>query len=135
VAAPNYGDPLVRTDPVGEQRGMLFFQNRSADLAAAGNQPSWGGGGAFGLAGMMYFHYCNSADGAGSGTNCNNTNGFTDQFSLGGGSASTTFCDRDIVVDKLHIERNAQILNGSKPQRSFLRIQGVTVAMSESGAN
>jgi len=58
---------------------------------------------------MMYFHYCNSADGAGLGTNCNNTNGFTDQFSLGGGSASTTFVIGDIVVDKLHMNGTPNI--------------------------
>jgi len=115
----NYGDPLGADDPVGEQRGMLFFQNRSADLAAAGNQPSWGGGGAFGLAGMMYFHYCNSADGAGLGTNCNNTNGFTDKFSLGGGSASTTFVIGDIVVDKLHMNGTPNIEMDLNPNALF----------------
>jgi hypothetical protein len=104
----NYGDPLGVNDPLGEQRGMLFFQNRSANLAAAGNQPSWGGGGAFGLAGMMYFHYCNSADGAGLGSNCN-TGAFTDQFSLGGGSSSTTFVIGDLVVDKLHMNGTPNI--------------------------
>jgi Putative Flp pilus-assembly TadE/G-like len=85
----NYGDPLGTNDPLGEQRGMLFFQDRSANLASPPtNQPSWSGGGAFGLAGMMYFH---------------NTTLFTDQFSLGGGSASTTFVVGDIVTDKLDL--------------------------------
>ena len=85
----NYGDPLGTNDPLGEQRGMLFFQDRSANLASSPtNQPSWSGGGAFGLAGMMYFH---------------NITLFTDQFSLGGGSASTTFVVGDIVTDKLDL--------------------------------
>jgi hypothetical protein len=114
----NYGDPLGVNDPLGEQRGMLFFQNRSANLAAAGNQPSWGGGGAFGLAGMMYFHYCNSADGAGLGSRCN-TGAFTDQFSLGGGSASTTFVIGDIVVDKLHMNGTPNIEMDLNPNALF----------------
>ncbi len=115
----NYGDPLGADDPLGEQRGMLFFQNRSANLAAAGNQPSWGGGGAFGLAGMMYFHYCNSADGAGLGSNCNTSSGFTDQLSLGGGSASTTFVIGDMVVDKLHMNGTPNIEMDLNPNALF----------------
>jgi len=38
----NYGDPLGTNDPLGEQRGMLFFQDRSANLASTTprDQPS-----------------------------------------------------------------------------------------------
>lgn len=104
----NYGDPLGVTDPLGEQRGMLFFQDRSANLAAAGNQPGWGGGGSFGITGIMYFHYCNSADGAGKGTNCNSA-AYTDQLSLGGGSAGTTYVVGDIVTDQLSLSGNPTI--------------------------
>jgi hypothetical protein len=104
----NYGDPLGTSDPLGVQRGMLFFQDRSGNLAAAGNQPSWGGGGSFGLTGVMYFHYCNSADGAHLGSNCNTgtTTGYTDQLSLQGGSCSSTFVIGDVITDKLHLGGN-----------------------------
>jgi hypothetical protein len=114
----NYGDPLGANDPLGEQRGMLFFQDRSANLAAAGNQPSWGGGGAFGITGIMYFHYCNSADGAGLGTNCNSA-AYTDNLSLQGGSASTTFVIGDIVTDKLNLGGNPQIEMDLNPNALF----------------
>jgi hypothetical protein len=118
LGGTNYGDPLGVDDPLGEQRGMLFFQDRSANLAAAGTQPSWGGGGAFGLAGIMYFHYCNSADGAGKGTNCNAA-AYTDQFKLQGGSASDTFVVGDIVVDKLDLGGNPQIEMDLNPNALF----------------
>lgn len=114
----NYGDPLGANDPLGEQRGMLFFQDRSANLAAAGNQPSWGGGGAFGLTGIMYFHYCNSADGAGKGTNCN-SGAYTDQLSLQGGSSSNTFVIGDIVTDKLSLGGNPKIEMDLNPNALF----------------
>lgn len=105
----NYGDPLGANDPLGEQRGMLFFQDRSANLAAAHptKQPSWQGGGAFGLAGNLYFHYCASST-AGSGSGCSSS-AYTDQFSLGGGSASNTFVVGDIVTDELSLGGNSQI--------------------------
>jgi Flp pilus assembly protein TadG len=105
----NYGDPLGANDPLGEQRGMLFFQDRSADLASSHppKQPSWQGGGSFGLAGNLYFHYCNSAT-AGSGGGCP-TSAFTDQFSLGGGSSTNTFVVGDIVTDELSLGGNSQI--------------------------
>jgi len=99
----NYGDPLGTNDPLGEQRGMLFFQDRSANIAGAGaQQPSWGGNGSFGINGIMYFHYCNSADGARLGTNCN-SGAYTDQLQLQGGSCSSTFVIGNIVTDKLHL--------------------------------
>jgi len=104
----NYGDPLGTKDPLGEQRGMLFFQDRSANLAAAGNQPSWGGGGSFGVMGIMYFHYCNSSDGTGLGTNCD-SGAYTDRLSLQGGSASSTFVIGDIVTDELSLGGNPAI--------------------------
>ena len=62
-----YGDPLLTDDPIGEQHGILFFGNRSKIAAAT---PAWGGGGSAAALGSMYFHYCNSPDGAGLGSNC-----------------------------------------------------------------
>jgi hypothetical protein len=103
----NYGDPLGASDPLGEQRGMLFFQNRSGNLAAAANQPLWQGGAAFGLAGNLYFHYCASST-AGGGAGCSST-AFTDQLSLGGNSTSNTFVVGDIVTDELSLNGNPGI--------------------------
>jgi hypothetical protein len=89
---------------------MVFFQDRSANLASAkhAQQPSWGGGGGFGLSGIMYFHYCNSADGAHLGTNCN-SGAYTDNLSLQGGSSSSTFVIGDIVTDELTLGGNPGI--------------------------
>ena len=115
----NYGDPLGVDDPVGEQRGMLFFQDRSANLAAAGNQPNWGGGGSFGLAGNLYFHYCNSSDGAGLGSNCNAATAYTDNVGLQGGACSSTFVVGDIVTDKLNMGGNPCIEMDLNPAALF----------------
>jgi hypothetical protein len=99
----NYGDPLGVNDPLGEQRGMLLFQNRSQSSVL----PLWSGGGAFGLAGNLYFHNCLA--GSSGGGNCDTTNGFTDLLELGGGSSSDTFVVGDIVTDKLYLHGNPQI--------------------------
>ena len=73
---------------------------------AANVSATWDGGGSFGLSGLMYFHSCLSTDGAGLGTNCNNTTGYTDTYQLQGGSCSSTFVMGDIVTDKLHLGGN-----------------------------
>jgi len=91
-----YGDPLGTADPEGEQRGFLFFQDRSVGAVSA----NWNGGGAFTLAGNMYFHYCDSTTSL-SGVNCNFTSGYTDVFTLGGGSGSGTYIEGNIVTDQL----------------------------------
>jgi len=93
-----YGDPyeyLGQTDPLGEQRGFLLFQDRSYTNM---NQ-SWGGGGSFLLAGTMYFHSCNAA---GTGTPCGAAGTFyTDTFTLQGNSGSSTYVLGDIVADNV----------------------------------
>ena len=93
-----YGDPyeyLGLTDPLGEQRGFLFFQDRSY----TNMDQSWGGGGSFLLAGTMYFHSCNSA---GTGTGCGAAGTYyTDSFSLQGNSGSSTYVLGDIVADNV----------------------------------
>jgi len=95
-----YGDPLGANDPGGEQRGILFFQDRSVSAS-----PQWGGGGAFTLAGTMYFHYCDSSTLL-SGENCNATSGYTDLLELGGGSCSGTYVLGNITVDQLYLHGN-----------------------------
>jgi hypothetical protein len=90
-----YGDPLGTNDPLGEQRGMLFFQDRSASNVNA----NWGGGGQFLLAGTMYFHHCNAS---GTGAGCGMPSTYFDAtFSLRGNSASGTYVLGNIIVDNL----------------------------------
>jgi len=95
-----YGDPyehLSEVDPLGEQRGFLFFQDRSHTNMTQ----SWGGGGSFLLAGTMYFHSCNAA-GTGVGCGPAGTN-YTDSFTLQGNSGSSTYVLGDIVADNLSL--------------------------------
>ena len=109
-----YGDPLLTKDPLGEQRGILFFQGRSV----SGVQPSWGGCGSFGLVGTMYFHYCNSTDGTGKGTNCSQT-AYNDTLSLQGCSGSTSYVVGDIITDKLSIGGNPKIIMDLNPNALY----------------
>jgi len=103
-----YGDPyLAASLPVpptlGEQRGFLFFQDRSYTTQ---NQ-SWGGGGSFLLAGTMYFHSCNSS---GTGVGCGATpTYYSDSFTLQGGSGSSTYMLGDIVADNVALGGNSGI--------------------------
>jgi len=90
-----YGDSLGASDPLGLQRGFVFFQDRSAQSV----HPSWGGGGQFLLAGTMYFHSCNST---GTGLSCGSTpTYFNDIFTMQGNSGSNTYVLGQIVTDNL----------------------------------
>jgi hypothetical protein len=116
-----YGDPLGASEPTaastppgpGEQRGFLFFQDRSGTNV----QPSWGGGGVFTLAGTMYFHSCNSS---GTGTNCGSPSTyFNDIFSLGGNSGANTYVLGDIIADNLTLQGTATINMDLNPTNAF----------------
>jgi len=108
-----YGDPLGAADPLGLQRGVLFFQDRST-LSA--NQ-SWGGGGSFLLAGTMYFHSCNAS---GTGTSCGSApTYFSDSFTLQGGSGSSTYVLGDIVADNIALGGNSSITMDLNPTKAF----------------
>lgn len=111
-----YGDPLEalgQTDPLGEQRGMLLFQDRSATLL----NPSWGGGGTFLLAGTMYFHSCNAS---GTGTNCSLPPNYEeDVFTLQGNSGSGTYVLGDIVTDNLILGGTSAITMDLNPTSAY----------------
>lgn len=111
-----YGDPIEAvggTDPLGEQRGMLFFQDRSASGVSA----SWGGGGSFLLAGTMYFHHCNAT---GTGTSCGSAPTYYDaMFSLAGNSGSSTYVLGDIVTDNLTLGGTSGITMDLNPTSAF----------------
>lgn len=117
-----YGDPLGTSDPVGEQRGIVFFQNRSASGVSA----EWGGGGAFGLVGTMYFHYCNSADGVGKGTNCN-ASAYNDTFSFQGGSSSASFVVGNVVTDKLDLGGNPALTMDLNPNALYYTLKATLI--------
>jgi len=102
----NFGDPQGTSDPLGEQRGFLFFQNRGQN---AGTAPKWNGGGQFLLAGTMYFHQCVTT-GTDTGTGCSNTNAFNDVFNLQGNSASNTYILGQIIVDQLGLGGNTGLV-------------------------
>ena len=108
-----YGDPLGAADPLGVQRGMLFFQDRSVTNA----NPSWGGGGSFLLAGDMYFHSCN-ASGTGEGCGAAGTY-YTDNFTLQGNSGSTTYVLGNIVTDNLQLGGSSGIVMDLNPTRAY----------------
>jgi hypothetical protein len=95
----NYGDPQGTSDPIGEQRGFLFFQNRAKN---AGTNPQWQGGGQFLLSGTMYFHQCVTT-GSDTGVGCSNASAFHDNVSLGGNSGSGTYILGQVVADQVSL--------------------------------
>ena len=102
-----YGDPLGTNDPIGEQRGLLFFQDRSAAAVSA----SFGGGGAFGLVGGAYFHYCGAGFGDGTTAppaSCS-ASAYTDSFALQGGSSSSSYVVGNLTTDKLNLGGNPSV--------------------------
>jgi len=92
-----YGDPLGTNDPIGEQRGVLFFQNRATSSSA---QPNWGGSGQFLLAGTMYFHQC-ATSGTDTGLNCQPT-AYNDVLTLTGDACAGSYIIGEIIVDQLN---------------------------------
>ena len=95
-------------DPTGTgARGILFFQDRDAQLPAT-DQPLWNPVGSFGLVGNIYFHYCDSGSGGGSGSSCS-PNAFSDLLYLGntagtlGTAGANAYVVGDIVADQLHL--------------------------------
>ena len=110
--AINYGDPLGTGNPIGEQRGILFFQNRSKGAAA-----DFSGGGQFLLSGTMYLHQCVTG-GSDTGLNCNSTSAFNTTINLGGNSGAGTIVGQ-IVVDRLSLGGTSGITMDLNPTGSF----------------
>jgi Putative Flp pilus-assembly TadE/G-like len=108
-----YGDPLGASDPLGVQRGFLFFQDRSGQSA----NPDWGGGGQFLLAGTMYFHSCNST---GTGTGCGAPpTYYNDIFKMLGNSGSGTYVLGSIVADNLTLGGSSGITMDLNPTKAY----------------
>jgi Putative Flp pilus-assembly TadE/G-like len=98
----NYGDPLGTNDPLGEQRGMLFFQNRATGVPANANWNS--SGGQFLLAGNIYIHQCVTS-GNDTGVNCSVSSAYNDAmtFSTGCNRGSNYIVFGQLVADELSI--------------------------------
>jgi len=108
-----YGDPLGATDPLGVQRGFVFFQDRAAQSV----NPNWGGGGQFLLAGTMYFHSCNAT---GTGIGCGNTpTYYNDIYTMQGNSGSNTYVLGQIVTDNLALGGSSGITMDLNPNAAF----------------
>jgi len=87
----------------------LFFQDRAVN---AGNNPSWGGGGASLLAGTIYFHQ---------------SAGYNDKMSLGGGSGTNTYVLGDIIVDQLQLGGNSSIIMDLNPSAAYTTLKAALV--------
>ena len=92
--ALNYGDPLGTTVPNGEQRGILFFQNRSKAAAM-----DFSGGGQALFSGAIYIHQCVTS-GADTGVGCNATSAYNSSMGFGGNSGSGTIVGRSSWIDQ-----------------------------------
>jgi hypothetical protein len=99
-----YGDPLGASNPIGVQRGILFFQSRSTATGASGQ---FGGGGSLLLAGTMYYHQCVTS-GADTGTGCSSS-AYNATLSLAGNSGSSTYILGQIIADRLNMNGNPVI--------------------------
>jgi hypothetical protein len=108
-----YGDPA----DAAEQRGMLFFQDRDAQLPNS-DQPMWSPAGSFGLIGNIYFHQCHLNLSGGSGANCD-SGAFSNTFTVGNGSGEPGYIIGDIVVDQLHLSGNSNITVSLNPNPQY----------------
>ena len=113
--AINYGDPQGTADPIGEQRGFLFFQNRAKN---ASTNPQWQGGGQFLLSGTMYFHQCKTS-GSDSGTGCSTASAYNDSVLLGGNSGSGTYVLGQIVADQIRLGGTSGLTMDLNPSTVF----------------
>jgi len=111
----NYGDPLGTADPLGEQRGFLFFQNRAKN---ANTNPKWQGGGQFLLSGTMYFHQCVTT-GTDTGVNCSTASAYNDIVSLQGNPGSGTYILGQIVADQISLGGTAVLTMDLNPSSVF----------------
>jgi len=113
--AINYGDPQGTADPIGEQRGFLFFQNRAKN---ASTNPNWQGGGQFLLSGTMYFHQCVTS-GSDIGTGCSAASAYHDNILLGGNSGSGTYVLGQIVADQVTLGGTSGLTMDLNPSTVF----------------
>lgn len=111
----NYGDPQGTSDPLGEQRGFLFFQSRAQN---AGTNPNWQGGGNFLLAGTMYFHQCVTS-GSDTGVSCSDSTAYNDNLTLAGNPGASTYILGQIIVDQLTLKGSASLTMDLNSQTAY----------------
>jgi hypothetical protein len=119
-----FGDPYLAqgtTPPSnpGTQRGVLFFQDRSAQ----GVTGTLGGGGSYAMAGTFYFHSCVST---GVGTGCTMPTGtystgqyFNDTLTMGGNSGAQAYILGEIIVDNLSLQGGPSIYMDLNPSSAL----------------
>ena len=116
-----YGDPLGSSDPLGIQRGVLFFQDRSATTTAA----SWGAGTQSLIAGAMYFHHCNSA---GTGVACGAPSAYYNAtLTLTGSSCAGAYVVGTIVADNLNLGGTSCITMDLNPNAAYWMLKATMV--------
>jgi hypothetical protein len=103
-----FGDPLGASDPDGQQRGIVFFQNRSKSA-----NPSLGGNGSVLTVGTLYFHQCVTS-GSDTGTGCSSS-AYNTVLTLAGNSASSSMVLGDIVADNISMGGNSGITMNLNP--------------------
>ena len=105
------------SDPSNQNRGFLFFQDRSVgvDGSHGNNPPQWQGGGSTLAAGFMYFHNCRNGDTTGTGT-CTS---FGDVFSLGGVSGSTSYAVGSLITDRIASNGNPGLVMILNPNKQY----------------
>jgi len=116
-----YGDPLGSSDPLGLQRGMLFFQDRSATNVDA----SWGAGTQSVVAGAMYFHHCNST---GTGVACGAPATYYDAtLTLSGSTCAGAYLIGTMVVDNLSVGGTSCITMDLNPNAAYWMLKATMV--------
>ena len=112
-----YGDPLGTSNPIGEQRGILFFQNRTRQATAL-----WGGGGDSTFSGMIYIHQCVTS-GNDTGTGCS-ASAYRSGLSMGGNSCSSSYAYGGIIADTLFTGGSASCIKlDLNPTPSFITLK------------
>src|ERR1019366_7846362 len=111
----NYGGPAGASDPLGVQRGFLFFQDRAKN---ASTNPIWQGGGQFLLSGTMYFHQCVTT-GSDTGTGSSTVSAYNDNVSLGGNSGSGTYILGQVVADQVTLGGTSGLTMDLNPSSVF----------------
>jgi len=107
-----YGDPLGTSDPIGEQRGILFFQNRSQSASA-----TYQGGGSMLLAGALYFHQCVTS-GSDTGVGCS-SGAYNTILHLNGNPGSNTYVLGYIIADQIDQRGASSILMNLNPAATY----------------
>jgi Putative Flp pilus-assembly TadE/G-like len=101
-----YADP-------GSQRGILFFQDRSASGVTA----DWSGGGQALLAGAMYFHHCSATENS---LPCGSTpTYYNDTLSMGGNSCAGTYILGNVTTDRIDLSGTPCINMDLNPSASY----------------